>query len=142
MTEDLDLAARLIDADRIIEAMYALGYRMPTRVSSDGRRASWAKTPTQARRHAERMKLGSFHFFLVRGKEILDQIDFIFENPVPFARLHQEAVRIQKKPEILVACLKHLRTMKQTRIARGEAGPADETDLAFIEAQLRKKGRE
>lgn len=132
LSADMDWAARILDADRIIDLMYGIGYRLPVRILKD-ESVQWAKSAAQARKHASRAKLGALNFYLLdeRG-DAVDQIDFVFENPVPFAMLQRDARIVSKDPALASASAAHLIRMKEARIAKGDGKATDEADLAFL----------
>jgi hypothetical protein len=138
MTEDMDLAARLVDMDTIVDMMYDLGYRLPTSAVDlpDGsQKITWAEDSRIAKSYAEKNKLGACNFHMTvspDSDDVVDQVDFIFENPVPFSRIMGQAKLISETPPIRVACVLHLIAMKERRVADGKAGPNDECDLRFL----------
>lgn len=138
---DIDFAIREVDVDAVIDALYAHGYRMPISVSSDGNSVQWAKDAQAASDAIVQDKRGALNmYFLDSDGDPIDQMDFVFDNPVPFARLYKYATSIRTDPEIRSASLHHLIIMKETRIKRGDAGPNDEIDLAFLRAlEISKK---
>jgi hypothetical protein len=131
---ECDFAARTTDIDRIIEVLYAAGYRVPR--SAEPLRFS--ATAAAARAFAERGKVGALNFYLLDKGEIVDQVDFVFEIPVPFPRLRRRAKILESYEDLPVASLEDLETMKEKRLRAGGGGPADRADLRFIRS---RKGR-
>lgn len=139
LSADMDWGARILDADKIIDLMYAQGYLIPTKVLS-GDRILWAKTADHAKAHVEREKSGALNFYLVDADgQAIDQIDFVFENPIPFAVLKRDANIICKNPKLASASVDHLIAMKEKRIADGKGKMTDEVDLAFLRELKQKK---
>lgn len=139
LSGDMDWAARIVDADKIIELMYELGYRLP--VSVDSRKnVHWAETVAAAKNYANRARLGALNFYLRDEQgEAVDQIDFVFENPIPFAILKRDAKIVSVDPRLACASVDHLIRMKEKRISEGKGKETDMTDLAFLRGLKAKK---
>ncbi len=141
LSGDMDWAARIVDADQIIDLMYELDYRMPLSVDSN-QNVTWAEKKTVAKNYANRAKLGALNFYLRDEQgEVIDQIDFVFENPVPFAILKRDAAIVSENPRLACASVDHLIQMKEKRIAEGKGKDTDHTDIQFLQkVKSKKKG--
>jgi len=130
---DIDFAIREVDVDPVLDILYEYGYRLPVSVSPDGSSVVWANDVQSASDAILADRRGALNmYFLDDDKDPIDQMDFVFDNPVPFARLFKAARIIRTDPEIRSASAEHLIIMKETRLANGEGGPNDEVDLAFL----------
>lgn len=136
---DVDFAARIIDVDAIIDFMYALGFRLPMAAPEIGR-VRWAKSAAAAKRFVEAAKAGALNFFITDADDqIVDQVDFVVDHPIPFARLSRDAVTLATDPLLKRASVDHLIAMKEKRIAAGQGKATDEADLAFLRELKRKR---
>lgn len=129
---DLDFAARTVDADPILELLYGFGYRLPVAVSADGNQASWATSAADARAIVEMEKRGALNLYFLDQNAPLDQIDFMFDLPMPFARLKANARLIRETPPLYCASVQDLITLKEWRLASGMGSTADQLDLEFL----------
>jgi hypothetical protein len=130
---DIDFAVRTVDVDAILELMYPLGYRLPIAVSPGGSRAVWAPAAEEAAACIEREKRGALNlYFLDASGAPVDQVDFVYDYPVPFAMLLARSLVVRENPELRCASVGDLVLMKESRLAQGQGGPADEADLAFL----------
>jgi len=135
-TYDVDYAARAIDIDKIISIMYENGFRIATKIIRN--RVLWAKTGRVASRFVEEGKKGALNFSITDGQgKIMESIDFVIENPIPFPFLTRDATRGNPP----VASIDHLIRMKTKRLKEGKGSDSDRMDLVFLKGLKKKKGR-
>lgn len=136
---DLDFAARNLDIDQIIDFMYGLGLRLPV-ATPEGRPIQWARSAGEAKKFVEREKSGALNFFITdESDNIVDQIDFVIDNPIPFAMLMRDADILSEEPALRRASIDHLITMKEKCLANRDK-ITDQVDLAFLR-QLKAKAK-
>lgn len=142
LTEDFDVASRAIDIDRIIDIMYEFGYMIATASSSDSGKAIWARTPVVAKEFIEATKPGSLNFYFLNSEgDPIDVFDYVYECPVPFARLRADARTIWEDPKIVAASIDHLITMKEKCVAANRGRPTDSHDIGYLKLINEKRRR-
>jgi len=143
VTQDLDLAVRTLDTERILETMYELSYALV--VGVDDKSARFAPTRSVARAWVDRENPGSLSFVIApidmagdtmivvehRIISIESQVDFLYELPVPYPRLklHARSMEVAGHP-MLVAAPVDLIALKQDRSDRSST---DDFDIAFLQ---------
>jgi len=132
-TSGIEFAVREIDADTIIEILYKHGYRLPVRVDEASGIIEWAAACEDAQAAVAFDKRGALNMYLSGERHaMLDRIDFVFDNPVPFAILKKRARVIREQPELRCAAACDLKAILEKRVATGNGEESDAADLEFL----------
>ena len=149
VTQDLDLAVRTLDIDRIIDAMYADGYGLV--VGVDNESVSLANEATTAESWIEMKRPGSLSFvsrpsrraggeIIVAPHEdidVLTQVDFLIDLSVPYSRLLQNARAFKAgNTELIVASPEDIIALKSSRSDRSSA---DDADIDYLNRLLARE---
>lgn len=131
---DTDIAIKTLDADTVVKASYRCGLELVTGVDA-GQRPITAGTAEEALTFLHDSRQGFLKFL---SKE--SEIDFIYDNPVPFMRLFSMSREMELDGVgIRLASLEHLKIMKELSVRSrddDEKTRTDLLDLAFIERKL------
>jgi hypothetical protein len=120
---DTDIAIRALDVDRVAGLSYRLGLKLVAGVDA-AQSPIMAESVDRALAFLVDSRQG-FMKFLSREAEI----DFIYNNPVPFMRLHSMGLELELDGvKLRSACLKHLKIMKELSIRN-----RDDEDKALVE---------
>lgn len=143
-TTDVDFATRIIDVDKIIDIMYEFGFKLPRQSGKTPKEVRWIESSSEAKNFAEKHKLGSLNFYLLSEdyEEVIDNIDFIFDNPVPFARLYSDGIPLKGDVPIKVSSIEHLILMKEKSLKKREdriRGEVDKMDVVILRELLKRK---
>lgn len=134
---DIDFAIRTVDIDSVLEHAYQAGYRLPVRVDTDGSNPVWAKNAAAAGEIINREKRGALNLFFLNNEGYpVDQIDFVYDNPVPFAKLNRNAAPVNSNPPIRCASPADLLSMKEKRLQNGQGSNSDRMDVEFLHKLL------
>lgn len=150
VTQDLDLAVKTLDIERIVATLYELGHVLVVEV--DERAALSAPDPSAANRWIESDRPGSLTFIAkpataanlgdrLRAEhtviDIQSQVDVLYELSVPFPRLRSRAGILQLAgTPVAVASPQDLIVLKE---ARRDRSPADDYDIAYLRRLLQSK---
>lgn len=150
VTQDLDLAVRTLDIDDIIDSMYADGFALVTAVDEES--VTLVRDPTAADTWIEMKRPGSLSFiarpsvqstgeFIVskhRDVDVLSQVDFLIDLPIPYTRLRKNARTFKAgNTELLVASPSDIVALKK---ARPDRSSADNADIDYLNDLMAREG--
>jgi predicted nucleotidyltransferase len=133
---DTDIAIKALDTGRVAELSYRSGLELVVGVDAK-QRPIMAETVDKALAFLRDSRQG-FMKFLSQEAEL----DFIYDNPVPFMRLHSMGREVELDGlKVRLACLEHLKIMKELSVRTRDDEDktrTDRLDLEFIDRKLRE----
>jgi hypothetical protein len=131
---DTDIAIKTLDVDKVVRLSYRSGLIMVVGVDAEQHPLA-ADTVEEALGFLKNSRQG-FMKFLSRELEL----DFVFDNPVPFMRLHSMGREVELEGvKVRLASLDHLRIMKELSVRTRDDDDkvkTDRMDLEFIDRML------